>query len=466
MIRQRVIDTLFLAALFTVSFIALRWRVDGVEPKLADIFIVGFLVAYVAELARTRRHLCKPALIILGCAGVIAVAYLAALPAIDDHAGRVQFVKALCYFVLHAAFLAAGVDQLAVRSPRFFRIAFGCLLGGIAVNGAYAALQLVTAMLGFNLDAAVLTPLTGAHARSVWYGVMYGPDVMRARGFTRDPNHLGVMLVVPALAFLALSATVRHARRPAMAAWTAGLVFVLMLTLSRSAVVGLIAGVLFLVACQIRTIRLRAIVLPLAAAAAGLALIAAANPERAEHVALARLGLHGFSGAQHFRTYLLIRPALENHLLFGVGLNNFPLTYAQHVNGVLEASDSFYVQSLVEAGVVGSAIILFVLVYLLLRLRQLDSHPLAPALGAALVGTLAANAFYMTLTFSYFAAFLIFVVAAIADPGVAARKSSDPRYITLSKRYSRPRTGGKRTTGCRGDRRWTYKASLQSKQQA
>ncbi len=38
-------------------------------------------------------------------------------------------------------------------------------------------------------------------------------------------------------------------------------------------------------------------------------------------------------------------------------------------------------------------------------------------LGAALVGTLVANAFYMTMSFSYFYAFLIFPLAAAASCG-------------------------------------------------
>jgi O-antigen ligase len=426
MTHRRVTDGLFLSALCTVSFIALRWPVAGVEPKLADAFIALFLSSYVAERLRSPRRPQKGAIAVLAWAAAIGVAYFVALPSISENAGRMQFAKAIAYFALHAAFLAAGVDHLSSRSPRFFRIAFGFLLAGIAANATYAAAQLVGATIGFDVDHALLSRLTDAKARSMWYGVMYGPDVMRARGLVRDPNHLGVMLVIPTLALLAISARLQSFPRRRIAIFAAAaLTLVLVLTLSRSALVGLAVGVLYLIATERRRLRFRVLLLPLATAALALGLVAAANPHRAEHVALARLGLHGASGAQHFRTYLLIKPALQHHLLFGVGLNNFPLTYAQRVNGVLEASDSFYVQSLVEAGVIGSSLILLSLGFLLYRLHRLEPHPVAAVLGAPLVGTLAANAFYMTLTFTYVAAFLIFVVAAVthrpSDRGDARR---------------------------------------------
>jgi O-antigen ligase len=418
---RRVTEVLFLGAVFSVSFIALRRDVLGVQPKLADVFILLFLVSYATEWLRGGRSLHKGAPAVLVCAALIAVAYLAALPAIHDSSGRTQFAKALAYFVLHAAFIAAGVDLMATRPTRFFRVAFAFFLAGIVANASYAAVQLLGAAVGFDVDRTLLSPLTGAHARSMWYGMMYGPDALRARGLVRDPNHLGAMLVIPSLALLALSARVPSVpRRRIVLLIAVGATFVLALTLSRSAVVGFGAGLVFLVLTERRRLRLRTLSLALAAVAVALIVAAAANPHRAEHVALTRIGLHGPSGAQHFRTYLLIRPALEHHPLFGVGLNNFPLTYAQRVNGVLEASDSFYVQSLVEAGLVGSSLILFLLGYLLYRLHRLEPHPLGAVLGAPLVGTMAANAFYMTLTFTYVAAFLIFVVAAVANDRLRA----------------------------------------------
>jgi O-antigen ligase len=441
--RRRVTDVLFLAALSTVSLIGLRWRIAGLQPKLADFLIVAFLVASLAEAAATRwRRPGRPVMVVLGFTAALAVAYLAAVPAIEERADFAQFCKGLAYFVLHFAFLAAGVSHLALRPPRFFRMALGCLLAGIAANGAYAGLQLVAAATGHNLDATVLSPLTGNPARSMDYGLMYGPDVLRARGVTRDPNHLGIMLLIPTLALVALSPRLTGLRRAyAAAVALAGLLVVLTLTLSRSAGVGLAAGLLFLVLVDGRRLVRRAVLVPAAAAVGALALVAA-NAETFERVLGARLGIYGFAGRQHFRTYELIRPALSEHLLFGVGLNNFTQTYAERVLGTLEASHSFYVQSLIETGILGGAVFALFLGYGVHRLRLLrasaqphDAHSrevLASVLGAALVGTLAANAFYMTMSFSYFYAFLIFVMAAPTRFAPETRAFVTPRPLVAT----------------------------------
>ena len=438
MSRGRLTDAFFLAALLTVSFIGLRWRVSGVEPKLADLLMVGFLVAYLAEVTTRRRRPARPAIIALGCAAALGIAYLAAFPGIDDQKEQVQFAKGMAYFVLHFAFLAAGVDLLASRSARLFALALGCLLAGIAANGAYAALQLIVASTGHNLDAAVLSPLIDRPARSLTYGLMYGPDTLRARGLARDPNHLGVMLLLPTLGLLALMATAPELlRRPrAMAAVLAGLLVVLALTLSRSAALGLAAGVLFLVLIDRRRLLRRTVVVPTAAAVGILALVAV-NAEAFERVVGARLGIHGIAGRQHFRTYELVQPALSHDPLFGVGLNNFTQTYAQRTLGTLEASHSFYVQSLIETGILGSALFGLFLVFVVFRLNALRAsaqtcddrrgEAIASLLGAALVGTLVANAFYMTMSFSYFYAFLMFVVAAATRYAPEPSCSAGPR---------------------------------------
>ena len=445
MSRRRVTDALFLAALVSVSFIGLRWRLAGIEPKLADFLMVGFVVAFVAEAATQRRRPTRPAVAVLGFAAALAVAYVAAAPVIDGRAERVQYCKGLVYFVVHFAFLAAGIDLLASRPPRFFRLAFGCLLVGLAANGAYGGLQLIAAAAGHNLDASALSQLTGRPARSLSYGLMFGPDTPRARGLTRDPNHLAAMLLIPTLALVALSARLPELRRPrAGAAALTGLLVVLALTLSRSAGVGLAAGVLFLVLRDGRRLLCRAVLVPAAGSVCILAVIAT-NAETFERVLGARLGIYGFAGRQHFRTYELIRPALSEHPLFGVGLNNFNLTYAQRILGVREASHSFYVQSLIETGILGTAVFALFLAYVFYRLHALDDlarphdayrlKALASALGAALVATLVANVFYMTMSFSYFFAFLIFVVAAVdaSVPQPVCASGVDPSSVTGAK---------------------------------
>jgi O-antigen ligase len=142
------------------------------------------------------------------------------------------------------------------------------------------------------------------------------------------------------------------------------------------------------------------------------------NPYDHPRSAPGHLGLYGFVG----RT-------LHSHPFFGVGLNDFAAFYQpiRRDYGPL----SFYVQSLVETGIVGTLIIGAFLGYVFLSLRKSyllgERHQpadrrgaLTVGLTAALVGTMAANAFYLTMTFAYF---YVFLILALASPIVFARAS-------------------------------------------
>src|SRR5205085_10876213 len=88
---------------------------------------------------------------------------------------------------------------------------------------------------------------------------------------------------------------------------------------------------------------------------------------------------------------------------------------------------SFYVALIVETGLVGTLVSALFLRYLFVRLRAARRlgralaaardpaaariRPLAWGLTATLAGTMAANAFYLTMTFFYFYAFVLLVLA-------------------------------------------------------
>ena len=126
---------------------------------------------------------------------------------------------------------------------------------------------------------------------------------------------------------------------------------------------------------------------------------------------------------------------LHSNPLFGLGLNNFSVYYEFVTGKTNYGPHSFYVAQLVESGVVGTALFAAFLVYLFRRLgaaRQLGRalaaagdpvsarlRPLAWGMTAALVGTMAANAFYLTMQFYYFYAFAMLVLAA---PAVFGRR--------------------------------------------
>ena len=66
------------------------------------------------------------------------------------------------------------------------------------LNAAYGVVQLAVAELtGGNLDAAVLSPLTGGASQINVFGAIEGDDVFRPNALTGDPNHLGIELVIP-----------------------------------------------------------------------------------------------------------------------------------------------------------------------------------------------------------------------------------------------------------------------------
>ena len=115
---------------------------------------------------------------------------------------------------------------------------------------------------------------------------------------------------------------------------------------------------------------------------------------------------------------------------------------------------SFYVALLVETGLVGTAVFLAFLWYLFRRLKAARAigralaaagdpaaarvRPLAWGLTAALAGTLAANFFYLTMTFYYF---YVLAMLCLAVPLVFGRRtpallrSEQPRWESGNRRH-------------------------------
>jgi hypothetical protein len=431
--RQRISDVLFLGALFSVSFTALRWQIGGISPKLADFLILGFLVARGAETIAARNRRSNQVGVVLAFAVALALAYIVGAFALETPRGFVQFAKAYAYFVMHFAFLAAGLSYLASRSARFFHLSLAFVLLGLTANASYAALQLLAAKAGHDLDALVVSRITNSASRSLSYGLLQGPEVLRVRGLTLDPNHLGIMLLIPVLTLAALS--VRQPPR-ARSLVLVGVVLVQIATLSRSALIGLAAGTAFLAVHYRQQFLSRAILVPTACVVAALTLVVARDADFYTRVFSSRMTIHSAAGFPHLHTYESVGHSLASHPLFGVGLNNFHLTYATRVGSHVEDALSFYVQSLVETGLVGTALLAIFLAYVFRRLHGMrrverpgeeeDSNrreAISSGLTAALVGTLAANVSYSTMSFSYFYAFLLIAL------GASLQSTDDPERL-------------------------------------
>ena len=261
------------------------------------------------------------------------------------------------------------------------------------------------------------------------YGAIGGQNIYRVNALTGDPNHLGVMLIVP---LLALTPVYLRLPRGHRLRWplAIALVFLLLVdiaTFSRSGGVGLIAGLLVLAVPYRRFARSKQFLYPLGAIA--LVLLAALYSRRHffETFLSQRVSTQGSSANTHFAVYGFIGDVLHMHPLLGLGNNNFAVYY-EFVTGKSNfGAHSYWVAVVVESGLLGLAVWIVFLRYAFVRLlaarrlgRLLDRlgdpvgaqvRPLAYGLTAALVGTIVANFFYLTIQFYYFYAFLAFALA-------------------------------------------------------
>jgi O-antigen ligase len=425
----RITEGLFFATLFSVTFEKIHWEVAG-TVGIADIVTLLFLTAFAGErLVRYDRWFPATVLVLLAFLAAFLIVYLLGFFNLETQQALAQFGKGMVKFVIHFAFLIAGVSYLARRSDGFYWKSLAWLCAGLAVNAVYGMIQLIAAEAGYDLDAAIVSPLTGGASSINVFGAVEGEQVYRPNALTGDPNHLGVMLLVPLLVLTPIYLRLErgHRLRLPLAALLAFLLVVEVATLSRSGALGLVAGLLVLALPYRRKLLSRAALVPLAAVAAVLAYAVTRRTDFFETVFRARVSTGGASSSAHFDVYGFVPDVLQAHPLFGLGLNNFSVYYELVTGEDNWGPHSFYVALLVETGLVGTALFALFLLYLFRRLsagRQLGRllaaardpaaarvRPLAWGLTAALVGTMAANAFYLTMQFYYFYAFAVMAVA-------------------------------------------------------
>ncbi len=402
---------LFLATVFCVTFEKVHWSVGG-TVTLADVLTILFLASFALDrLAFDDWRVTRTAALAIALAGAFLAVYLAGFFNVETLQGLNQFAKGLVKFALHFGFLAAGVAYLARHSRDFAFRAFGVFVAGMAANAGYGLVQLLTARAGVNLDAHLLSPLTRGASQINVYGSVGGTEsVYRVNALTGDPNHLAIMLLVP---LLSVTPVYLRTRRPWLGALLAGLLLVELATLSRSGLLGLGVGVLILFA-QYRTEFLsRALAIPLVLLGAVLAWIVSRRLSFFEEVIRSRIQTGDRASSAHFGVYGFIPDVLQTHPLFGFGLNNFSVYYEFVTGKANWGPHSFYVALLVETGLVGTALFALFLWWLFRRLREARQFEprLAWGLTAALIGTMAANAFYLTMQFYYFYVLAAFALA-------------------------------------------------------
>jgi O-antigen ligase len=437
-LAQPALDALFLGTILVVSFAKIHWSLAA-DLSVADVLTAAFLVVFLWDrLERGDAGLTRTSVVAMAFFAAFLLVYLVGYFNLDTQQALTQYGKGMVKFVLHLGFLVAGVTLLARRPQRFYWYALAAFCGGIALNGVYGVVQLaVSELTGGNLDSMLVEPITGRVTNINIFGVVGGTQaVYRPNGLTGDPNHLGIELVIPLLVLTPIYLRLERAHRlkVPLAASLAFLLLVELATLSRSGLLGLGVGAVVLALPYRHFLARRELLVPLAAVAFVIATVVAVRFDFFRTVIHARTNVSHAAASPHFGVYSFIPDILHTHPLFGLGLNNFAVYY-EFVTGRPDfGPHSFYVSQIVESGLVGTALFGLFVLWIFLRLREgrrigralsaagdpLAAHvrPLAWGLTAALVATLAANVFYLTMTFYYF---YVFAVLAVAVPVVFGR---------------------------------------------
>ena len=247
--RAPVVEGLFFATVFTVTFAKLQWEVAG-TMSFSDVVTFLFVIAFVVyRVERFDGKFPRAAAVSLAFFLAFLLVYLIGWFNLETAESLAQWTKGMIKFVLHFLFLVAGVALIARRGLRFYWLTLAAFVGGIAANGAYGVMQLAVAeTTGSNLDEAWLQPITGGASQINIFGAIEGSFVYRVNALTGDPNHLGIEVAAGILLLLPIYLRLEkgHRLRVPLALLLTFLVIVDLATLSRSGLLGLGCGFLVL----------------------------------------------------------------------------------------------------------------------------------------------------------------------------------------------------------------------------
>ncbi len=429
--KLRPVRFFFLATVFCATFEKLSWNVAG-SIGIADVFAIGFIVTFgLAEIARRDRRFVRTAFIVALFALLFLLVYLAGYFTLESGQAVQQYWKGFIKWGIHILFVLLGVIYLSRRTRRFYLQTIGFFTAGMVLNAIYAVLQLLAARKGTNLDNLFINKITGGSYAINVYGIFQQTgNIYRPNALTGDPNHLGIMLVLPLLMLLPVYLRMEkgHPWKVKLGLTLAFLLVVEILTLSRSGLGGLILGLILIAIPYRQRIFSRQVLIPVGVVAVGFVALVASSPAYFIKIIQSRVQTGGSSTSVHFSVYDFIPAILRSHPAFGLGLNNFAVYYQEVTGQANWGPHSYYVALIVETGLVGTVVYAIFLVYLFARMvfaRRLGLWlteegdpdgdrivtPLAYGIAAALVGTLFANIFYLTMSFYYFFVFVTLLLA-------------------------------------------------------
>jgi O-antigen ligase len=426
----RPVRFFFLATVFCATFEKLSWNVAG-SVSIADILAIGFIVFFAsAEISRRDRRFVVTAAVIALFASLFLMVYFAGYFGLESGQAVQQYWKGMIKWTIHILFLLLGVVYLSRRPSSFYLRTIGFFTAGMVLNAFYGILQLLAARSGTNLDNLFINKITGGSYAINVYGIFQQTgNIYRPNALTGDPNHLGIMLILPVLILIPVYLRLEkgHPWKVKLGLTLAFLLVVEVLTLSRSGLGGLILGVVLLALPYRRRFFSRQVLIPIGVIAVGFVALIASSPAYFLKIISSRVQTGGGSTSAHFSVYDFVPTILGSHPAFGLGLNTFSVYY-QEVTGLVNwGPHSYYVALIVETGLVGTALFAAFLVYLFARTvfarrlgRALTARgdasgarvtQLSWGMTAALVGTLFANVFYLTMSFYYFYVFVMLLLA-------------------------------------------------------
>jgi hypothetical protein len=424
-VSDRTLDRLLLATVTVLTIAKVQWQAAGLDLTLSNLTAGLFVAAFVlARIQRRDGGMPPVAVTLSGFMLAFLAVYVAGYFNIETKQGVTFWAKGITTWLVHFAFLIAATAHVIRRGAALYGGVVRWFVIGLTANAAYGIVQLVLQVgAGINLDKLVVAPLTAGQGKFNGLGI-YGQvggsqNIYRINGLTGDPNHLGVTLCVPLLLLLPRYLSDRRAHRR-LGLLLAFLLVVQALTLSRSAALGDLVGLLVLSPVIVpRLPRPQTLALALAVPLAGLAALYLSSGF-VRTVIQARTNVGGRGVATHFEFYSLVQPALDPHPLLGMGYNTFAVFYEFLTGKTDFGPHSFWVATLVETGVLGLALYLCYFAWVFacaLHMRSTadaEARLLAYGLVAALAGTAAANFFYLTMGFDYFYAVMLMALAGAA----------------------------------------------------
>jgi len=202
-------EWLLFAALLTTTWHKIAWNPFG-RVMLVDILQAAFVVAVLwTRVGRRDDRLPASAVALGGLLAFLLVAAFLSAGNIDSVEGVQQWSKGIVLLAIRVAFTVLAVATIVRGGRRLLEASLLWSVLGVAVCAGWGLLQLAAHYaLGVDIDKLLIDPLFAGAGTS---GLIVGGTasaldangglvqsaILRVPGLTNDPNHLGVLLVVP-----------------------------------------------------------------------------------------------------------------------------------------------------------------------------------------------------------------------------------------------------------------------------